>query len=163
MYGIGDLVMYGRTGVCRVADIIRRDGQDYYTLKPLFQSCDIFAPVEGTKVFMRPIISRQEADRLIDELPSMEAEICESHVTRELSEHYQTAIASHDCRELFRLTKSLYAKKQLSLQQKKRFGAVDERFMRWGEDLLFGELAAALDITPEDVPRYISDRLSTKA
>ena len=162
MYEIGALVMYGRTGVCRVADISRQEGQDYYTLKPLFQSCDIYTPVESEKVFIRPIISREEADRLIDELPDLDAEVYDSHVTRELSEHYQAAIASHSCRDLFSLTKSLYAKKQLAQQQKKRFGAVDERFMKWGQDLLFGELAAVLGITPEEVPQYIADRLSAK-
>ena len=63
MYEIGALVMYGRTGVCRVADISRQEGQDYYTLKPLFQSCDIYTPVESEKVFIRPSISREEAAR----------------------------------------------------------------------------------------------------
>ena len=33
---------------------------------------------------------------------------------------------------------------------------VDERFMKQAEQLLFGELAAALGITPEQVPGYIA-------
>ena len=43
--------------------------------------------------------------------------------------------------------------------EKKKLGAIDERFMKEGEALLFGELAAALDIQPQEVPRYIQKYL----
>ena len=48
---------------------------------------------------------------------------------------------------------------QKLLREKRKFGAVDERFLREGEALLFGELAVALDIAPEAVPAYIQARL----
>ena len=57
---------------------------------------------------------------------------------------------------------SLRAKKQGLEQQKRKFGAVDERFMKRAEELLFGELAAALDIPKDRVPEYIADRVSEK-
>lgn len=160
MYDIGTLVTYGRTGVCRVEQVIRREGQDYYALKPLYQSCDIFAPVDSDKVFIRPIISREEVHRLIDALPEMKAEPYEGVALWDLSQHYQQAMASHDCGDLFALTKSLYAKRQETARRKRKFGAVDERFMKLGEELLFGELAAVLDIRPQEVPDYISRRLA---
>lgn len=159
MYQAGDLVVYGRTGVCRVTGIERgRDGQLFYALEPLYQSCSILTPVEG-KVFMRPILTREECDALIDSIPSIQAEPYESKAQRELTEHYQAAIATHDCGELLALTQSLYRKRRAAERAKRKFGAVDERFMREGEALLFGELGAALDIPPEEVPRYIRDRL----
>ncbi len=160
MYEAGTLVVYGRTGVCQVEGVVCREGQNYYALKPLYQSCDIFAPIDSDKVFIRPVISREEAHDLIDALPDMEIEVYESQVMRDLSQHYQAAMASHDCRDLFALTGSLYKKKQETVRQKKKFGAVDERFMKLGEELLFGELAAALEIQPQEVPDYISQRLS---
>ena len=43
--------------------------------------------------------------------------------------------------------------------QRQKFGTVDERFMKRAEELLFGELAAALGIPREEVPRYIEARL----
>lgn len=161
MYEVGAIVVYGRTGVCQVEDVIQRDGQAYYALKPLYQSCDIFVPVDSDKVFIRPVISREEAHSLIDALPAMEVEPYEGQAMRDLSQQYQTALASHDCRDLFALTKSLYTKKQATARQKKKFGAVDERFMKLGEELLFGELAVVLDIQPGEVPEYISRRLSS--
>lgn len=44
---------------------------------------------------------------------------------------------------------SLYEKKQFQEQQKRRLGTVDEKFMRQAEELLFGKLAAALNM-PKD-------------
>lgn len=153
-------MVYGRTGVCRVEGITRREGQNYYALKPLYQSCDIFVPVDSDKVFIRPVISKEEAHSLIDALPTMEVEIYESQAMRDLSQHYQEAIASHDCRDLFALTMSLYEKRKETIRRRKKFGAVDERFMKLGEELLFGELSVALGIQPQEVPDYISRRLA---
>ena len=77
MYKVGDLILYGSTGVCRVDDITHdvpgREGQDqlYYVLTPLYQDFTIYVPTDTTKVFMRPIISRDEAEELIKGIPEM--------------------------------------------------------------------------------------------
>ena len=159
MFEVGDMIVYGRTGVCRVAGIEESRGQKYYALTPLYQSCSILTPVEG-KVFMRPVISRAEAEALIDTLPHLEAQPCEGKAMRELTEHYQSSIDSHDCKTLATMTKSIYTKKRLAEREKRKFGAVDERFMKEGEALLFGELAVALDIPMEEVRGYIKNRLA---
>ncbi|MEA4814459.1 MAG: CarD family transcriptional regulator [Oscillospiraceae bacterium] len=165
MYQIGDLILYGNTGVCRVSDIFVRksscsdEGQLCYTLSPLYQDCMISTPVDSTKVFMRPIISRKEAEELIDSIPSIRASAYHNRVLRQLAEHYEEAIKSHDCQDLVRLTTSLYDKKREVASEKKKFGAVDERFMKRAEDLLFGELGAALGIPRDKVPDYISSRI----
>ena len=57
---------------------------------------------------------------------------------------------------------SLYAKKKKTEAQKRKFGAIDERYMKRAEDLLFGELSAALEIPKGDVRQYIHDRLQGK-
>ena len=45
-------------------------------------------------------------------------------------------------------------------RQKRRFGTVDERFLKQAEDLLFGELAAALEIPRSEVRGYITARVT---
>lgn len=166
MFQLGELVLYGRTGVCRVEDIteVRERGekqvQKYYILKPLYQSCNITTPVENGKVFMRSIISREEAERVVDEIPTIEPEIYYNRNLNQLREHYRTVMETFNCTELVRLTMSLYRKKREAEEQKRKFGAVDERFMKEAEELLFGELAAALDIPRDDVRGYIKKRLA---
>lgn len=54
---------------------------------------------------------------------------------------------------------SIYNKKQFLEQQKKKFGKVDERFMKIAEEMLYGELSVALDIPKEKVQEYIALRV----
>ncbi len=155
MYEVGELILYGRTGVCRVESIQPgAEDQEYYTLQPLYQSCSITIPV-NSKVFSRPIISRAEAEELIRGMPEVEAEPYHNRNLNQLREHYRSCMDSHCCRDLIRMTKSIYLKRKEALAQKKKFGAVDERFMKEAEDLLFGEFAAALDIARDEVGPYI--------
>jgi CarD family transcriptional regulator len=81
-------------------------------------------------------------------------------VLRELEEHYNVYLKSHDCGDLIRLTMSIYAKKKDMERQHRKFGAVDERFMKRAEELLYGEMAVALCMEKSKVGDYISARVS---
>ena len=165
MFQPGELLVYGTTGVCRVEeittpDITRADrGRRYYLLKPLYQDGVIYAPVDSDKVPIRPVISREEAEALIDLIPSIRAEACRAPTLQVLAQHYQSAVRSHDCKELLELMMSIYAKQRQAEAQKRRLGMVDERYMKQAERLLYGELSVALNIPYEDVQPYIVRRV----
>lgn len=57
---------------------------------------------------------------------------------------------------------SIYAKKQDAVRQQKKFGVTDEKYLKRAEELLFGELAVALELPREEVQSYISQRLKNK-
>ncbi len=166
MYQKGELILYGGTGVCRVTDIVakkfaRNEPEKlYYVLTPLYQTGTITTPVENGKVFTRPVISRDEAMSLIDEIPNIHVQAYHNQNLQQLENHYKAELESHDCMDLLRLTMSTYQKKREREQAKLKFGAVDRRYMERAEDLLFGELAVALDIERDRVQTFIEDRLS---
>lgn len=164
MFQTGQHIIYGNTGVCRVTEIITKNTeahgeQMFYVLKPAYSDYTITTPVNGGKVFMRPVISKDEANALIDSIPAVHAEAYHNRVLRQLTEHYDEYIVTHSCEDLIKLTMSIYAKKQILSQQKKKLGAVDEKYIKKGEDLLFGELAAALEIEKSEVQAYIAARV----
>lgn len=165
MYQIGDLIVYGSTGVCRVEAVEtprHRPGEEerqYYLLRPLYQDGTIRIPVD-TKVFMRPVISREEAEKLIDAIPGMNAEVYHERNFTQLAAHYQEALGSHECSDLIELVMSIYAKKQDAESKKRKFGQVDARFMKRAESLLYGEFSVALGILFDDVQGYIASRVS---
>ena len=134
MYQVGELIVYGGT---------------------------IRIPVDS-KVFMRPVISRQEAEALIDAIPGMHAEACHERNFTQLAARYQQALGSHSCADLIELVMSIYAKKQYAESRKRRFGQVDARFMKRAETLLYGELSVALGIPFEEVQPYISSRIASQ-
>lgn len=160
MYQVGELVVYGAEGVCRVAAIgpleMRgaQKGTDYYTLTPLYGAGKIFIPVD-TNVSIRPVMTRVEAEALIDRIPEIPEEVYENNNPRLLNEHYQALLKSYDCVDLVRLIRAIYAKGQRG----RRLGQVDERTFRKAEEMLHGELAAALDIPPDQVKDYICRRV----
>ncbi len=165
MYQIGDKVLYGSTGVCQVVELreqaLPATGEKclYYVLRNLYEDCVISAPVGSDKVFIRPIISREEAEQIIREMPQISAAAYSGRAARELTAQYESALKSHDCRSLVGMTKSLYSKKQQLLEKRRRVGSVDERFLKRAENLLFGELAAALELPRDQVQGYITSRL----
>ncbi len=166
MYKPGDQIVYGNTGVCRVKEIVTPDFEKdksklYYALDPVYQDGVIYTPVD-TKVFMRPIITKEAANELIDRIPAMQTQAYHNSVLRELEEHYNRYLKSHDCGDLLELGRSIYIKKQEVLKQHRKFGAVDERFMKRAEDLLYGELAVALGIEKNEVESYIFQRLKSE-
>ena len=164
MYQVGDWIFYGNTGACRVTDVSERkipgieNEMLYYTLQPLDDNCCISTPAHG-KIFMRPLITKAEAEALIEEIPNIDAKAYHNSVLRQLSEHYETALNTHDCLSLIKMTMSIHAKKEQAATQKRKLGAVDEKFMKRAEELLFGELAVALGIRREEVVDYIAQRL----
>ena len=160
MFKVDDLIMYGGTGVCKVEAISSMDfgpkDKLYYVLQPLYQSGTIYAPTDNDKVYMRPVISPEEANELIDQMPYVHSEIYKSSSIQQLSKHYQSVIDSHDNVELIRLTKSIHKKKEDAQKQNRHLGQIDKKFMKRAENLLFGEIAAALQIPIEQVAGYIA-------
>lgn len=169
MFCEGEYVVYGDLGVCRVEGVTQRrfEGLDaahlYYVLAPVYQGGVLYIPADNPRIFLRAVISAEEANRLIDAIPTIEGEAFHSRSAQELSAHYEQALRTHDCADLIRLTASIYAKKQDLASRKKKVGRVDEHFMKKAEDSLNGEFAIALGIPREDVPAYISRRIAAHA
>ena len=164
MFQVGDIIQYGNVGACRVADIVTGipncGGRRMYVIKPLYYEGTIYAPIDSDKVFMRPIVSRQEAERIIGAIPDMMPRTHnETQTVSQLVEYYEGCIRTHECTDLVALTMFIYGKKKAAEQAKRKFGSVDEKYMRRAEDLLYGELAAALGIARNEVPHYIERKV----
>ena len=169
MYQPGELVVYGTTGVCRVEEItgLNQPGQDrgkrYYVLSPLWQDGVIYVPLDSEKVPMRPVISREEAEELIDQIPGIEASSWRGSTTQALTQQYQSAVRDGGHHALIGMMKAIHRKRGLAEAKNRRLGMVDERYMKQAERLLYGELATALEIPYEDVESYIADRIDERA
>lgn len=165
MFNIGDLIFYSKTGVCEVLEITEIESSAfsepklYYLLKPLYQECNISIPVDNDKVFMRPALSKKSVNELIDEIPEIEVEAYYSQNLNQLKNHYKELMDSHSCRDMIELIMSVYKKKQEAEENKRKLGAVDERFLKEAEELIHGEFAAVLEIPRNQVQTYIRDRI----
>ena len=165
MFQAGELLVYGSTGVCRVEEItelnhtVRDRGRRYYVLKPLWQDGVIYAPVDSEKVPMRPVMSREEADTLIERMPGIQAAVCRGSTPQALAQQYQSAVKEGGHQALIEMMKAIYRKRGQAEAKNRRLGLVDERYMKQAERLLYGELATALGIPYDQVEGYIAGRL----
>lgn len=166
MFSVGDKIVYGGTGVCVVEDITQihvsgaGTSRSYYVLRPVYQSGTIQTPVDNNKIPIRPVLTREEAESLVDAIPGVHAVMCLEKNLSALRNHYRDQMSSFECIDLVRMTKSIYAKKKDAESRQKKIGLTDEKFLHRAEDLLYGELAVALDIPKDSVSDYIADRLS---
>lgn len=167
MFKVGEYIVYGMNGVCRVEEIgpmtlsgIEND-KEYYTLLPLYtKGSMVYTPVDNQKVVMRPIISKQEACSLIDEMKEMQPLEAADDKRRELA--YKEALKSCDCRELIRIINTALKRKEERQAQGKKMSACDERYLKQAQDSLYGEFAISLKMEKNEVEEYIVHRISLK-
>lgn len=167
MFQKNDYIVYGTTGVCRVLDIGHPQGvrnidssRLYYTLEPVYQPGSIYTPVDTT-IFMRPILTSQEAEALILQIPSISESDCgcAGRDQKLLSSHYHSFLESHRCEDLVQLIKTVYSKNRRNQQGGRKPSSLDQLYLRRAEGLLYGEFAVALGIDPGEVVSYIRDRI----
>lgn len=167
MFAIGEYVMCGNKGVCVVEQITKLDisgvdkEREYYILKPLYLSgSTVYVPVDSSKEAMRRILSREEAQKLIERIP----QIPPIDITNEkLSEQtYRECMKSGSCEEWVRIIKTIYLRKQKRLQAGRKVTAVDAKYFQLAEERLYGELAVALEMSRDAVGTYITGEIDGK-
>lgn len=167
MFEKGQLIIYGSTGVCIVDGIGPLESSSgtgdrvYYTLSPFYsKESRIYTPVDNQKIIMRPILTRQEAEELVREIPRIQELWIVDEKKRE--QDYKDALAKADCHEMIRVIKTIYPRKQKRLAAGKKVTASDERYFNMAEDFLYKELAISLNMELEKVESYIRSHVETE-
>ena len=153
---INDIVLYGAEGVCKIKDITRENfGEgimEYYVLQPIYKdSLTIFVHTGNDHLIskMRRVLSREEIEKIILTMPEEELLSIEDESAREIK--YQEIINSGDRRAVVKLIKTIYLRQKNRKEQKKKPYAIDERFLKEAEKLLYDEFALVLNVKPNQV------------
>ena len=160
MFSVGDKIIYGENGVCTVEkiDTLPMSGSSrdkvYYHLSPFVGSGVYFAPIDSN-VYMRPVMSREEANALIDAMPGIEPAICNDNRFNRVDAFYKDLFKLHSCEALVAIVKGL----RLRMAERKTKSSRAEATLKRAKDILHGELAVALDLEMQDVEEYIRNRI----
>ena len=160
MYAVGDKIIYGENGVCLIEQIAPLDmsgaSKDklYYYLRPLVGSGTYFTPVDSG-AYMRPVISRQEAEELIASIPGIEPAICNDNRFNHVDAFYKELFKLHTCEALVAIVKGLHHR----MTERKTKSSRAEATMKRAKDMLHGELSVALEMDIRDVEGYIRSRI----
>ena len=163
MFSVGDKIIYGENGVCTVESIgpLTMAGAPkdklYYYLSPLIGSGTYFAPVDSG-AYMRPVMSRAEAEALIDAMPGIQPAICTDNRFNHVDAFYKELFKQHSCEALVSIVKGLKSR----MSDRKTKSSRAEATMKRAKDILHGELSVALEIDVKDVEGYIVSRLGSE-
>lgn len=164
MFEIGEYVTYGNNGVCLIKDIttLNMGGVDknrkYYILKPVYmESSTVYVPIDATQLSMRRVLSREEADTLLDSIPQVQTLTIKNE--KEVEMQYRECMQSNDCEEWVKLLKTLYFRRKKRLEKGHKETAVDSRYYKLAEENLCGELAVVLGMSKREVENFVVSRL----
>lgn len=164
MFKEGEYIIYGNTGVCKVEEITKMAAPGtkidrlYYVLEPVYdKGCRLFTPVDNRKVKMRPVLTKQEADELIEKLKEIDVLWVKDEKNRE--QMYKEAIHTCDCEEWVRIIKTLYLRKKSRLAEGKKVTSSDAKYLHLAEESLYGELSVVMGIPKEEMEAFIISRV----
>lgn len=155
MYKINDIVMY-KKDVCRIKDIKTNsiNGNEYYVMVPLTdESLIIDTPVENRLGYIKDLISLEEVNKLISEIPNLEP--FENLDDKNIEMYYKHAIYNGNHRDLIRVIKSSYIRNDNRLKNNKKISEKDDKYFKLAEKYLYTEFASVLNISFEEVKEYI--------
>lgn len=164
MFAVGDYVVHGNSGVCKVEAIQTMDGigtdkkRVYYTLVPVYMSGSrLFVPTDSKKVVIRSVMTKKEAQKLLSEWDEIETLWVDNDKKRE--EIYKEALRSCDSRQWVKLIKTSYQRNQARIKRGKKATTSDERYLHLAEDNLFGELAIPFEMTKGEAENYFIEHV----
>ena len=165
MYNIGDVVMYGTFGICKISSIEKRDftgeEQEYYILKHINDDKNTFyVPANNETALgkIHPICSKADVDDLIAHMNAEQPIWIDNDIKRK--EEYSRIIKETDKHEIIRLIKTLYLHRKELAKGGKKLRSSDENYLNTAENMLFEEFAYALDIDKSEVVDYIEKHIN---
>lgn len=164
MFQIGEKVVYGVHGVCKVVDqeerVIDRRTVTYLVLEPALQGgARYLVPTHNAAAMakVKRMLSRQELETLM----ASERVLANSWIPDEnLRKHtYRELISSGDRERLLQMVHTLYAHKAAQTAAGKKCHLCDDNFLRDAEKLLIGEISMVMEVDEEAARYYLRNRL----
>ncbi len=163
MYAIGEYLVHPGQGVCRVEEVTEGP-QAVYRLLPVGKRhpVHISFPIANEER-LRPVLTRDEAQSIIDGYPALEVESFTARNNSLEEEHYRNEMRQGSCLDSVRIAKTFRIRiADLSARNKKPPVAY-ERILKEARERSAAELAVALDITPEDVVMLFEQRMGEES
>lgn len=164
MYQIGDQVVYGVHGVCRVVDqeerVIDRKRVTYLALVPVGQAGSRYlVPTHNALAMskLRNMLSKEELAQLMDS-EEVRADVW-IRDENQRKQTYRELISSGDRARLMQMVRSLYRHKAAQSAVGRKVHLCDDNFLRDAEKILTGEVSVVMGLDFEQARQYIRKKL----
>ena len=165
MYQVGEQVVYGIHGVCRVVEeqkrIVDRKSITYLALEPAAQAgARFFVPTHNAAAMakVRPMMTETELnDLLLSDAVRADVWIQDENQRKQA---YRALISGCDSIQLTQMIHTLYRHKEHQLAAGKKVHLCDENFLRDAEKMLISEISVVLNISPDEATNYLRNSLA---
>ena len=156
MFEIGEHIVYGTSGICRVEEICsspydKSDTRTYYLLIPVHNpmGSTIYTPVNNDRVPMRRLMTREEIDALIAAMP--EIALLEVPVEKQRREIYRTVIGALRPEGYVSVIKTVHRRREELSAARKHLPVSDMEYGRLAKHLLYSECAHVLGMEEDGI------------
>ncbi len=162
MYEVGQCVVYKTAGVCEIVGYEQKSVSgkmfDYCKLVPVFSDNSTFyIPVKTLDEKVRPLLKKEEIEKLIEIMPDTELLEVEDAKRRKML--FAEILKSGDYGKLIAMMKLLHNEQIKRADVGKRLNLFDEKAMRDAENLMCQEFSISLGIEYKDVMGYIKSKI----
>ena len=164
MFQVGEYVLYGINGICRVAEVgpspyDKEDTRTFYLLIPVNNPMHstIYTPVDNDRVPMRRLMTKEEIDALIEAIPDIET--LTVPVEKQRREIYRAVVGALRPEGYVQVIKTVNRRREELATARKHFPVTDLEYGRLARHLLCSECAHVLGISETEADAYIADRV----
>lgn len=162
MFNVGELVVYSDHGVCKIDDISDKTyggkTRKYYVLHPIENTnLKINAPVDNKNVLILKMLDAIEAEEIMQSFSGPGIEWIEDVKLR--NKEYNRLIQTGNRKEISDVLNALMRKKHETALDKKHLAEQDRKLLNKTKQILFEELAIALNTKTQEIEKRVEDLL----
>lgn len=161
MFKTNDYLVY-KKDVCKVKEVRKNKLTriDYYILVPIDDdSLIIDVPTDNRLGYIRSVISKEEAEKLIDSIPNVE-EI--SNVDDKMIERLFKELLFHGTHEdLIKIIKTTYLRNKNREENNKKISEKDLDYFNKAEKYLYNELSISLNKSFDETKEYVISKVNS--
>ncbi len=157
MFKENDYVVY-KKDVCKIKEIKNKNENRYYILNPIDDdSLIIDVPIDNKMGFLRKIISKEEANNLIDNIINIMP--LDDIDDKNIENKYKTLLLEGTHENFVKVIKTTYLRNEKRIKNNKKISEKDDTFFKKAEKYLYNELSISLNMTIPEVKDYIYKKI----
>lgn len=158
MYHVGEYIVHPGQGVCRVEGVVEKP-MAAYELLPIggHHPMHIRYPLNNADR-LRPILTRDEAEELLEEYSSMQVDNYTDRSNALEEEHFKREIRQGTCRDSVRIVKTFRYRIAQTRARNKKPPVAYERILKQASQRSLEELSVALEMSVDDVRTLFEQR-----
>ena len=156
-YKVGDRVVHAREGLSTIMSTTVIGGNEYFVVvSDKGDRENIYVLKSRTENIIRPIMSSEESQKVIEYMKNVNAEFLSN--TKQRRDLYRKKLLSGNVLDLAYLSRQLYFYNYYNANgQVVKLGPTDLQMLKDAEKILFDEFAISFSVDREELPKKIEE------